>query len=472
MDIVKLLKHFLSATAMRLVSSLLSFLLIGYIARTWEVAQLGQFSTLFSLFLFLLQIPLLGLHVVLIREIAVEPDKTKSYTTTALILSLCVSVFLAAIVIAFGVNAYPEVMLPAMLWIAASTVFMAVTAVVEATLIAKEKMPVVVWGTVIENLFRVGMGFLLVHLGYGITPIMACFFIGRLLALVVYQYLANIRGYLEISQFSGEILRLFFSKIPTVFVILLLSVIVGRFDFILLSILGSMQEVGLYSPAFKIYEMGLMVPSMMTVVIYPTLARFFERDKPSFDQLYTNLVRLIVVLGVPALGVLAYFSSDIITLFFGEAYSETGFALQLLLAALLLITVDQILIATTYAAKRDDLELMVLAVTCAVYLVLLVILIPSMGYIGAAIATFSAAVTKLLVRYAVVAKKLVLPSIRSSMLGPILGFLVAGGLLLSDILPGAVANIAGALLVYTLMLALFKGVTMNDVRFVQKLVGE
>ncbi|MGH1541615.1 MAG: oligosaccharide flippase family protein [Arenicella sp.] len=469
LDIATLLKNLFSATAMRIISSLLSFLLISYLARVWDVAQLGQFSTLFSIFLFLFQIPLLGLHIVLIRDIAANPEKKQSYTTTALALSLFVSLFLALSVILIGQSIYPESMHSAITLIAVSNLLFAITAVIESVLIAQEKMPVVVWGTIIENLFRVACGFALAYSGFGITPIVACFVIGRLLALIVYQYLANVWSYVDIKSISINTFQLFVRKIPTVFIILLLSTVIGRFDFILLSILGSMRDVGLYSPAFKIYEMGLMVPSMLTVVIYPTLARFFDSDRAVFDQLYTHLVRFIIILGTPALTLVAYFSADIIALFFGQEYLSSHIALKLLLGALLLITVDQILIAITYAAKRDDLELKVLAISSIIYLSLLFLLIPKIGFMGAAIATLTAAITKLFVRYLLIAGKLHLPSLPKTLLGPILATIVMLLLLAWSPVSNVFINAIAATVSYSIILILTRGITRQDFQYVKSI---
>lgn len=472
LDVVTLLKNLFSATVMRIISSLLSFLLISYLARVWDVDQLGQFSTLFSIFLFLFQIPLLGLHIVLIRDVAAKPEKTKSYTSTALALSVFVSLFLALSVILIGQSIYPESMHTAIVLIAVSNLLFAVTAVIESVLIAQEKMPVVVWGTIIENLFRVACGFSIAYYGFGITPIVACFVIGRILALIVYQRLANVQRFVDIQSISTSTLQLFIRKIPTVFIILLLSAIIGRFDFILLSILGTMRDVGLYSPAFKIYEMGLMIPSMMTVVIYPTLARFFDNDRPVFNQLYIHLIRFVIILGTPVLILVAYFSTDIIQLFFGQEYLSSHIALKLLLGALLLISIDQILIAITYAAKRDDLELKVLAISSVIYLSLLFVLIPKMGFMGAAIATLTASITKLIVRYLLIAGKLHLPSLPKTLLGPILAAAVMVLLLIYSPVNNIITNTFIAVLFYSIVLVLAKGISLRDVQYLKGVIAK
>lgn len=394
---------------MRVGTSVISFLFFSLLARKWGAVSLGEFSTLFTVFMFLWQMPLLGLHIVISRNIAASPETAWEQATNALVLSLAVSLVMIAIVGLFGQWLYPESLHASFWLIGVSTVFMGMTSVAEAVLIGQERMQIIAWANIGENIFRVLLGLLLVLMGYGLTAVVGAFVLARLVAVGVYLKAGGLGQYVGKDYWSRDVLREFVKKCPTFFGILFLSVMVGRVDFIVLSLMVPMREVGMYSPSFKIYEIGLMVPSMVTVVIFPAFSRCFKAARGRFDGLYLNVFGFAIAFGVPLVILLANSSSFLIGVIFGEQYVEGSLALQLLAVAILFVALDQILTAVTLAAHREDLEVRILVTACSIYLALLFALIPLYSYVGAAIATVVATFVKLVVRYIWIRKALDIP---------------------------------------------------------------
>jgi O-antigen/teichoic acid export membrane protein len=247
---------------------------------------------------------------------------------------------------------------------------------------------------------------------------------------------------------------------------------VGRIDFIVLSLMVSMKDVGMYSPPFKIYEIGLMVPSLITVVLFPAFSRCFESAREKFNALYRDMLRFVFVLGAPAVILLANASGFLIELIFGAEYSDGSGVLQLLAFTILVIALDQLLTCVTLAGHREDLEFKILVIACVVYLVLLFLMVSLLGYIGAAIATLSASLVKLVVRYFWIKKELRIPEVMHLLYRPLIAVLplVLALYFLKDI--NIFLSSFLALTAYGVILFVVKGITMHDITSFRRALAE
>lgn len=461
-DVSKIAKNFFSITAMRVLTSVFSFIFFSVLARKWGAEALGEFSTLFSVFMFLLQLPLLGLHIVLARNIASTPESVSDETINALVLSLGVA-FVMIFLVGFSGQLFYSEKLHASFWlVGVATLFMAVTAVAEAVLIGQEKMDVIARANIGENIFRVFLGAVLVFSGFGLTPVIFVFSFGRLIAVLIYLTKGKIWELARQGTLSLHQITTYLKKCPTFFGILLLSVIVGRFDFIVLSLMGTMREVGLYSPAFKVYEIGLMVPSMLAVVLFPAFSRCFEHARDRFESLYLNVFRFALALGAPLVVILANSSELLINIIFGQQYTGGSPALELLSLAILFSALDQVFAAMTLAGHREDLELKALFYSCLLYLALLFILIPVFGFMGAAITTTVISFFKMTLRYYWIKREFNIPGAGPLVFRPVIAVLplILFLYLMRDV--NILLASVLALVVYGLVLYAIKGITRSQ----------
>lgn len=471
-DLRKIFRNLFSVSVMRLFTSVFSFLLFSILARQWGASLLGEFSTVFAFFMFLLQLPLLGLHIVIAREVAAEPSSSSICGTNAFLVSLPSSLLIAALISSVGVIFYPANMHHSFFLVSLACPLMAFTAVAEAILTGQEKMQVISWVTIAETLCRVSVCLTLVLLGDGLTSLFAAFFGARLIAVILYWAKAGMNDVIQLSKGSWKIVSRYLKQCPTFFGILLLSVGIGRFDFIFLSLLGSMQDVGLYSPPFKVYEMGLMVPSVVTLVLFPSFARAFAHSKDQFEKLFKSMFRVTLTVGLPLVIILASLSKFIIPMIFGDEYVSGTVVLQLLSFAILFIAMDQVLTVVVLAGHREDLELKILMVAFAIYLSLLLLLIPLFGFYGAAVATCVTAGSKLVFRYALVRRKMQIQSTLSLLRSPVLSGLAMSACLL--VIPGRfpVVALVSAVSIYVVTLVWTGGVSKADAIELRSLLSE
>lgn len=161
-------------------------------------------------------------------------------------------------------------------------------------------------------------------------------------------------------------------------------------DTLLLGYYGTTTDVGYYGVAIKLAIFGSKIITAFGTVFTPIIADLWSRQRiGELQVLYRITTRWIFILSLPIFLVLAIFADSIMRIF-GAGFTAGS-------VALVLLATGQMLNAATGAAGlmvlmsgRSRLELLNVATTLAIDVALCVVLIPSYGLVGAAIANMVA----------------------------------------------------------------------------------
>lgn len=452
-------------TGMRVLSSVLAFLLVVYIARVWGVTRLGEYSLLLSIFVFLQLMPLLGLHLFVIREVSACAEKAASQTVTGCAFALGVAVVLAVSLAMLGPVVYRDApALHAPLWlVAVSLCPTAFTCVAESVLIGQQRMHAAAAWSVAESLLRTGGAFVVILLGFGLTAVFAVFLAGRVLIALGYYRWAGFRELLQSGRLERRELARYFHELPAFLGIMICAAALSRMDVILLSQLGTLRDVGLYSAPYKLYEVALMAPSLVSVVFFPLFSSLFAADRTRFVTLLDLTLRVFLFLGTPFVIAAVYLAPGIMRVY-GPDYVQASGALRFLVVGLVFVSVNQLLSMVMLVSHNQHLDFQALALTCIAYAALLVATIPKWGFLGAAASTLGAAMFQPLIRVVLLRRELSIWRLA----GPFLkvgaaATAMSGVLLLAREWPAPLA-IATGLFAYLAIVLFNKGVTAEQLR--------
>ena len=461
----RILINLTSITIMRFLSAGLSFLLIMVIARMWGPVFLGQFSTLFSYFMFLQQLPLLGLHLLVARAIAGEPGRAARITINSIAISSPIGGLLVLALGIIGWSLYPRDMHLSFWLVGLSCLPTAFTVVAESVLTGQEKIHRVARTLILENLFRISICLLLLWAGLGLSWFFLAFFLGRIVAVAIYWKMADLSPLLQPGLLQMREVFGYLKHVPVFFGILIFSVVFGRIDFILLSKLGSLVEVGYYSPAYMLYELGMMLPNMLALVMFPVFTRLWQGSRPDFQLLHYTLTQMLFGLGLPLMIILAVLAGPVIILLFGPEYASS-------ISAMRLLALDQLQASTLLSSHHEDLDLKTLALSFGLHILLLVFLIPAKGSNGAALAALLTSITRVIIRYYFTTKHLQLPFRPNYLASPVTASLVMCSTLwmLKDHQLGAVLLLSSA--VYFVVWILTRGLTRESLRIFHQVMTE
>jgi len=165
-------------------------------------------------------------------------------------------------------------------------------------------------------------------------------------------------------------------------------------DSVLLGLLRTPEEVGFYGAAYKLVLPWLAVAGTVGLLAMPQLAEALQRGS-SFEPLVRRLSKLSMSLAIPVAvgGTIA--APTLIALVFGVRYLPAALPFSILIWSVVTVFANAPFGFLLLARRRDRAYMFIALAGAAVNIALNLVLIPTAGMIGAAIATLSAEVVVL-----------------------------------------------------------------------------
>lgn len=163
----------------------------------------------------------------------------------------------------------------------------------------------------------------------------------------------------------------------------LIGVIYYRVDTILLSVLSTDTQVGLYGLAYRIVGVVATIPALLVTSSFFAVSKATEDAEEFRAQSGTLLARTVGISTLLVLGGLLL-TDGIVVLVGGEAFAGAVPVLGLMLVATALLSVNTALGAVLTAAHRQRVVLVIGGVSLLVNVVALLALVPDHGAVGAA----------------------------------------------------------------------------------------
>ena len=125
---------------------------------------------------------------------------------------------------------------------------------------------------------------------------------------------------------------------------------------LLMARLFGRADVGLYGLAFRVMALpGLFLAEAMAQVFLSEFARINREDPKALMAIFWATIRRMMLLGLPAVGLIALLGPYAIRLVYGEAYAEAGVLLALMAPMILLDIVSHCVGSSLDILERQDL---------------------------------------------------------------------------------------------------------------------
>ena len=289
------------------------------------------------------------------------------------------------------------------------------------------------------------------------------------------------RRYISFKKCAEYNIKRHLIPILVLFATQLASKVYNNLDTVLLGIMATDHNTGLYSAAVKVNTILITVFSAMTPVFVPRIMSMLHANKIGEYQMFLKKIfRLVLSLEIPAVVGLEMLRKPIITLLAGEAFIDASTTMMILIPVILITSCANVLYYDIIVPQHKEKNVLICTVTAALLnLILSVCLIPSLKENGAAIgslvaelaglglAVFFAGKTKLLT-------KAVFPSVISYCMGGIgiaVSCLICGRYLSDNIVLHLSASILSSVVVYGLVLLAFHDpIATEGVNLVKKLL--
>lgn len=372
----------------------LSLLSIRYITEYLGADGFGKYATVLAFFSFFSALLDLGIGQVTAREISREGAEESRILGNVFALRLVASATLLLLVpLVLIIFRYPPDLETGILIAALATLFstfsLALNAIFQKYL-AMDKVAMIEAG---GKVLQLGLIILIVRNDWGFlavtgTLFAAMAFNGTLAFLFSRRY-AKFRLHFQWSfwkEFLKESLPLGMTA--------LITFAYFKTDTILLSLLQSSTEVGIYNVAYKIMENLVFFPAMLAGLILPLLSRYIYTNREKFEEIANKTFKVFILLVLPIVIGTSFLAPDIVRIVSGGAFDASAPVLRIIIFSLGLIFFGHYFNMILIVSNAQRKLMIALTAAAAFNIALNLLLIPRFSYIGSA---FTSVATEALV---------------------------------------------------------------------------
>lgn len=370
------------------INGILMFVLTVFLARYLGVDGYGKLTFALS-FVTLFIIPIdFGLTPLVTRELAGEKKKTKKYLDNLVLIRVFLGIiaFILILLIIQLISNNSEIRNLVYL-LGIWTIFQTTTQFFQAIYRAHEKMfyeaitrisHVLI--LVLISLYFIRNKFDLVSFGWAYA--VAAFFTMILAFIFVWKKFTYFNFKLDITFIKN----IFKNSWPFALSLLFVS-IYYYIDSVMLGIIKSNEEVGLYNAAYKLIVFITIIGSIFSRSVYPIISKLFKKSLNQLKLFLENYSKLMYAIASPIIFGGIALSEPIIKFVYGPEFNESVLAFQILIVAAGMIYISTVYAHSLQICKKQKRHLLGMGLGALINIILNIFLIPYYGIIGAAFTT-------------------------------------------------------------------------------------
>ncbi|MDC0947120.1 flippase [Nitrospinaceae bacterium] len=332
-----MIKNTFTIFAGRASNALFLFLLTLVVSRQLGPAIFGVFSFLTTVVVSANTFSSLGLDIWMVREITKAPEKAKQYFSTILGLKTGTSVVtLLLVFLIFQATDLPETTLH-LLWILSiSLIFNTVSQTLwhYGDCFKEFAYHSFLWAA--SNIIKSLTGIALVLLYGELELLIIGVVFAEALALILSLYVIRRRFGPFAPQFQYSVWWDFLSRSAPIGLGVIFSVLYFRLDIVMLQLMTDDRVVGFYTAAYKLFEIVIVLPHSLMIVLFPSLVEVFHTDREKFKISFKKAFTVYFVVGSSIALVFFGFSNEIIGLIYGDNFLFSVKILEILAIAIAL----------------------------------------------------------------------------------------------------------------------------------------
>jgi O-antigen/teichoic acid export membrane protein len=342
-----------------------------------------------------------------------------------------------------------------------------------------EKFEYLAAGQLLSAIIKVPLGLAALLAGWGVVGLAGASVVVNFIQVAVLQSLQNKQVFRPKITFKYFDRQLAFTLLGGAFPLMLNGLIISilfKSDGILLGTMRGDTELGLYNSAYKFIDALLIIPSTLTIALFPLFSVYGAAAKDNLIRVYREGLRLLLIIALPISVGTIFVAYDLIGFMGGPDYLPGGaIALQILIWFLPFSYINGLTQYVLIAIDKQRSITGAVVAAAVVNIALNLALIPAFGYQASAAITIVTELV-LLVPFSYIMWRALgkgsVPLVSTSW-RPILASSVMLGVLLGLISSGinqfVVTVLVGAL-VYLGMLILTRAFTRKDLALLKKVL--
>ena len=370
-----------------LISGLVYLATVMIIAHKVSVVEFGKYSFVLAFAIFFQLVADAGLPRMMIREIAKNPEGFAPLVGAAVSLIwlasgvICLLVALIVPFLHFGMDVKVSALVMSFATLATFH-----AAGYSAVLRAFEDNELNYLGYVLHKILLLGLILLAIRFQTGLVGFVSAHLVSNLLLwyfyhIVVSHLYSRITLRIDVPLWKS----LMISALPMGGGVMLRQLAL-QLDILILTWMTNLTTVGLFSGPYRISMALRVIPQTLSLPLYPLYSRTAHLSPERFREAYQWSMKFFALISIPFAAFFVAWSKPILRLALGDKFLPALPAMQLLglgLVPFFLSTLFQYLFAALDQQRRF---LISTCVGSALRILLLIILIPTFGFVGPAIA--------------------------------------------------------------------------------------
>jgi O-antigen/teichoic acid export membrane protein len=378
------LKNVLSLLTMEFFSRLLGFLSVTYLARVMGTGSFGYINIAQAVLTYLIIAGAGGMNLYGTRKIiaASEPAyQTTSdvFLTKLLLTGICYIIFVPVayavtspelfyIILAYSLFAFPYLFLPE--WFFQAHMKMDLISIGRILGMASYFILLLIFVSASSDAVFTGIA-------YTVGGIINTFFL-----LYIYIRQGNKLSFsFKEFRFIQTLKQTFSLGISSV-----ISQVVAQFPVIFLGFISTASEAGLYSAAYKIILLILVLDRVFSALFFPKITAVFNCSREEFELMLNRIFRIVSIIGLSVLMLVIISSSTLVHVLFGNEFIESGIVLNLMAGVFFFSLLSSVFTFTLIGMNKENIYTASLITGIAVFLISVYPLTKYYGAAGAAAA--------------------------------------------------------------------------------------
>ena len=381
-------KNTLYLGAAEVVSRALQFIVMLYAARLLSQQSFGKFSFAISLSFIAVILADLGINTLLVREISRNKSLASKYFVNAFSTKILLSIIaLLIVVLVLNALSYPSDTREIVYIISLFTILSTFTELFYSIFRAFEIMLYDAFLKILRMVILAIAAIYVLFKGYGVVVFSYMFILAEAIIILV-AFAVALTKFIKIKmEIDLSFIKALLKKaLPFGFAFIFGSIYFFIGSVILSKIRGD-AEVAIFSAAYNIILALLFIPTVYTNAIYPVLSRYYHQSKSELKLLYERSFKYLYIIGIPISTGIFMLSEDILNFLYGAKYAASAIALQIISLYLFLKFINFLLGIVLSSIDKQGKRMLGQGITAGLNIILNLLLIPFIGFIGAAIAT-------------------------------------------------------------------------------------
>lgn len=368
----------------KVLSTILALVGISLMTRYLGTSGFGDYATVLAFFGFFVSIGDLGLYSVATREISRTGAAAQKIMGAVFMLRIATA---TAIVVLSPALIYflpyePHVKMGIFLG-AIAFAFATSYGVLNGIFQKHLAMDRVAVTELLGKIVQVGIIFTAVKLDAGFAAMIIAILCAMLFNFVVLFFLSR-RFVAFVPRVDVAYWKKFLKMSLPMGVAVFVTFLYIKTDTILLSILSSPEEVGIYNGAYKVVDNLAFFPAMIIGLMLPILSRYIFIDQEKFTLAADKTLKVFFLLAVPLIVATLFMADFIVLVIGGEAFAASANVLRVLVFASALIFFGHFFNNILLAGNLQKKLMWVLSIAAVFNISANLFLIPRFGYHGAA----------------------------------------------------------------------------------------